>query len=448
MKKILKYLLVFIIMIICFCVTLTLTSLIPNKIIAESTKESSEILDKQTNQLFILIRNKNIKLKFDNYTDALMINTAISIDNKTPFYSAMMARKNYIDGKTEIIYPDSTGELKSASKYPVINQVGELHDTVNNNITESFEYARYWHGYLIILRPLLILFNITEIRIILLVLFAILGITLLYKIYKKIDLGTAIIFLVGMIICDYFYIGFSLQGTSVFLIATIASIILLSRDIKDKPMFFMIVGGLTSFFDFLTVPIMTLGIPLLIYSLMKNKDNCNIKEIYFELFKYCIFWALGYLGVWIIKWILVDVIYNKELINSVIYQFKYRTKNLGNTTKYTLLDVLTINLKIIISPFFYSLIMTIIILVIKIVKIKDLNKIEFNYKEILIYLCVAGLGIAWYIILKQHSYQHCFFTYRNMWLICTGILLIIYNLFKLKDIDEKNISVMEKKNGK
>lgn len=447
MKKILKYLLVFIIMIICFCATLTLTSLIPKELIAKSAKESSSILDKQTNQLFIYIKIKQLKMKFDNYTDALMINTAYSINAKTPFYSAMMARKNYIDEKTEIIYPDTTGELKSASKYLGLDQVGELNDTVNNDITESFEYARYWHGYLIFLRPLLILFNITEIRTILLILFAILGIIMLYKLYKKIDLGTAIIFLLGMIICDYFYIGFSLQGTSVFLIATIASIILLSRDIKDKPIFFMIIGGLTSFFDFLTVPIITLGIPLLVYALIKNKENCVEKNIYLELIKYCILWALGYFGIWITKWILVDVIYNKELISSVIYQFKYRTKNLGNA-QCTLLDLLKINLKIIILPFFYSLIITIILLIIKVIKIKELKKIKFNYKEILIYLCIGFLGVAWYIVLKQHSYQHFFFTYRNLWLICTSILLIIYNLFKIKDIDEKNINVMEKKDGK
>ena len=429
MKKIFKYLLVFIIMIIAFCLALTITSLVPKKMIIKSVEESSEILDKQTNLYFITIKNKRIKLKFDNFTDALMVNTAFSIDTKTPFYSAMMARKNYIDGKTEIIYPDSTGELKSASKYEGVNQVGELHDTINNDITESFEYARYWHGYLIFLRPLLIFFNITEIRTILLIAFAILGLIMLYKIYKKIDLGTAIIFLLGMIICDYFYIGNSLQGTSVFLIATIASIILLSRDIKDKLMFFMVIGGITSFFDFLTVPIVTLGIPLLIYAMIGNKENSTYKKFYLEISKCCICWAVGYLGVWITKWILVDLVYNKKLISSVIEQAKYRTTNSGQKCRF--LDVMIQNLSIIRLQFFWALIITIILLVIKIVKIKDLKRIKFNYKEIVIYLCIGCLGIAWYLALKQHSYRHFFFTYRNLWLISTSVLLSVYNILKI-----------------
>ncbi len=193
MKNILKYIGIFISMIVIFCITLTITSLIPKEALTKKTKESAEILNEQTNNLIIYINNR--PTKFDNYTDSLMINTAYSIDNTTPFYSSMVARKNYIKGKTEIIYPDTTGELPSSSKYKTINQVGDLNDTVNNDVTESFEYGRYWHGYLIFLRPLLMIFNITQIRAILFVIYAILAIILLYNIYIKIDLGTMIIFL-------------------------------------------------------------------------------------------------------------------------------------------------------------------------------------------------------------------------------------------------------------
>ena len=62
MKKIFKYLLAFIVMIIAFCLALTITSLVPKKMIIKSVEESSEILDKQTNLYFITIKNKRIKL--------------------------------------------------------------------------------------------------------------------------------------------------------------------------------------------------------------------------------------------------------------------------------------------------------------------------------------------------------------------------------------------------
>lgn len=124
-------------------------------------------------------------MQFDNYTDALMINTAYSIDSQKPLYSAFVARKNYIPNITTEIYEDVPGELKSSSKYSRHNEVGELNDLVNNEKAESFEYARYWHGYLIFLRPLLILFNINQIRIMLTIILIILACILAYLIYKN-----------------------------------------------------------------------------------------------------------------------------------------------------------------------------------------------------------------------------------------------------------------------
>ena len=55
-------------------------------------------------------------MQFDNYTDALIINTAYSIDSQKPLYSAFVARKNYIPNITTEIYEDVPGELKSSSK--------------------------------------------------------------------------------------------------------------------------------------------------------------------------------------------------------------------------------------------------------------------------------------------------------------------------------------------
>lgn len=435
MKKTLKYILIFISMLIIFCILLTVTSLIPRELLTKKVKESSEILNGQTNSLIIKINDR--ETKFDNFSDSLMINTAYSIDNTTPFYSSMMARKNYIKGKTEIIYPDTTGELKSSSKYKGLNQVGDLADTVNNDTTESFEYARYWHGYLIFLRPLLTLFNITQIRIILFILFGILAIILINQIYKKINLGTAIIFLCGLLICDYFYLGITLQGAPVFLIVMISSIILLSRDIKDKNAFFLIIGGLTSFFDFLTVPILTLAVPLLIYSLIQNKNQCDVKKIFIELLKYCIMWGIGYIGLWLMKWVIVDLVYHRNLIQTSLNQFMYRSEA-KNISKNNLLEPI----KYIANPLFLSIVILSVLMIVKLIKYKG-KKIKFSFKEISVYFSIVILVLSWILVLRQHFFQHLFFTYRNLFPICVCFMLMIYNLFKVEP--NKNEKGMENK---
>ena len=111
-RRIVKYVLVFLLMMITFCITLTVSSLIPKKYIEGNVRETAEILNEESNKLMIIIPSKRLYLMFDNFTDALMINTVYSIDTDTPFYSAMVARKNYIKGVTKTIYPDTNRSIK------------------------------------------------------------------------------------------------------------------------------------------------------------------------------------------------------------------------------------------------------------------------------------------------------------------------------------------------
>lgn len=67
-----------------------------------------------------------------------------------------------------------------------MTKFGELRDTVNKDVEESFEYARYWHGYLVFLRPALVIFNIGQIRTILIVTFIMLLIIFMAVLIKNI----------------------------------------------------------------------------------------------------------------------------------------------------------------------------------------------------------------------------------------------------------------------
>lgn len=191
-KKVSKYLLVIIILFVTYLSSLVITSLIPQKVIEKNVIKSAKILKEQGNNWFVRIAYRQEDLKFDNYTDALMINTVYSIDSNHPLESSLLCRKNYIPGVTKVVFEDTALELKSASKYKQLDQVGELNDTVNKDIQESFEYARYWHGYLVLLRPALCITNVEGIRIIMSVVFIMLGIILTFLIAKKINILSAL----------------------------------------------------------------------------------------------------------------------------------------------------------------------------------------------------------------------------------------------------------------
>ena len=436
MKNILKHIGVMIILLIIYMSSLFLTSLIPRDSIKENVKETAQILNEQTNQVFIKSILKNKDIKYDNYTDALMISTAYSIDENSPLESILLCRKNYIPGVTKIVFPDTASELKSASKYKELDQVGELNDTVNNDIEESFEYARYWHGYLVILRVLLCFFNINTIRIIFITLFIMLLAWLLYLIYKKLDIYTALIFLVAFIGIEYLKIGFALQSSSVFFIMIISSIYLMYRydKIKNFTILFLVIGSLASFFDLLTVPLITLGIPFTLFFLLKQKEKeLSFKETIIWIFKLALSWGMGYVVTWISKWIIVDIICDRNIFEISIEQFLYRST--GNNVKF--IDTFFTNYYYIRG---FIIVASTISLIYIIKNAKNFtNKVEFV--RTIPYITVTIMPIAWYFILKQHSFQHFFFTYRNTILLVIGISLIIKNLFK----EDSNIKRLEEK---
>lgn len=441
-KSLLKYIITFFVLILSFSVLLTIVSLIPKSAIENKTVESAEILTKQTNRLMVKIPSKRLYMMFDNFTDALMINTAYSIDNETPFYSAMVARKNYLKGITTTIFEDTKGELKSSSKYKELDQVGDLNDTVNNDTTESFEYARYWHGYLIFLRPLLTVLNVIQIRIVLAIVLGGLGAVLLYLLWKNVSKASAIIFILGMFVSDYLYMCLSLQGAPVFIIMMIASILIASKKIKEKnyPMLFFLVGMCTNFFDFLTVPIITLCIPLIVSILLKQKDGkLEIKESMLMIIKLSFFWGLGYVGTWIAKWIIVDLVYGKHIIKSAIDQILYRSVSSEATKKYTLIDAFSKNFNIVKIPFVLSLFLTFVLVLIKIIRADESYKFVFKKEKVIPYFVITLIPIAWYTVLANHSYLHIIFTYRNFFAITVGLLITCYNLTNFeKKSEEEN----------
>lgn len=109
MKSFIKYSIIFVLLIGILNIIMLLGSLFPSSIIEKNVKESSDTLLKEGNFFYFKIPI----LKNNNYTDAIMINEAFSIDNKDPIYSYMSARKNYNPKYTKKVLKDPNEELIS-----------------------------------------------------------------------------------------------------------------------------------------------------------------------------------------------------------------------------------------------------------------------------------------------------------------------------------------------
>lgn len=131
MKIILKYFIIFIIIIAIFILALVLSSLFPRDWIQKNTEESAIILKSLGNPAKVL------NTFFDNDTDTLMVNNAYSMNPNNVLESALLGRRNYLPEKNQTIYEDVIIETEIEPKEEYIIQDQLIH-TVNNDITECY----------------------------------------------------------------------------------------------------------------------------------------------------------------------------------------------------------------------------------------------------------------------------------------------------------------------
>ena len=101
----------------------------------------------------------------------------------------------------------------------------------------------------------------------------------------------------------------------------------------------------------LTWPLVTLGIPLIVYMYITNHKN-KVKTISFA----SICWGSGYLGLWCLKWGLSSVILQENVFSNAIAQLQLRSSSFINaeaTEKILYIDVLVKNFSVFGKKVFY-----------------------------------------------------------------------------------------------
>lgn len=436
MKTFLKYFLLYIIITVIFLSSLIIVSYIPKDAIKDNVRESAEIMVKEG-------EGKSFKslartVFNDNSTDAIMLNLTYTIDEENRLESIIKARRNFVPGITEEIKNDMVGDLPHESETYLMTQ--ELLDTVNGKKQVSYEYTRYWHGYIVILRILLVLFDITTIRWITQIILISLIVILMYYLKRNSSWKVSISLLLSFIATDLFVWIYTIQGMYVMIIAVAISVFIANKKINEKNIniWLFISGALTAYFDFLTTPLVSILLPIIVYTSVNNNET-NIKKEIIRLIKNLFAWGFGYFGLWAAKWIIADILYNMETIILSIVQIYYRMGGIKE------LDVEnfgarglirnTINsvnfLVIAIYSFLYMYAMW---------RVGSYKKGYFLSSEKLSYYFCYIITLVWYYVISEHSYQHFFFTYKTMLITVLAIMLIV--------LDDRNGRYIIKKEDK
>ncbi len=134
-------------------------------------------------------------------------------------------------------------------------------------------------------------------------------------------------------------------------------------------------------------------------------------------------------------------------------QFIYRLGDeKTNVIKLTIEDVLKVNIKQwgkYVPKILIAIIITYIIIGIAIEIYLRKNKIQdnkkINYLQTTIFILISIFPIIWYGVIKNHSYVHSFFTYRNLSIFILNIQLAIITFLGMH---EENMFTKLKKENK
>ena len=289
------------------------------------------------------------------------------------------------------------------------------------------DYSRYWNGHLIVLKPLLTFFNMSQIYKIYLVIFSIVFVILLLLMLKH-SKSLAFIFTISAIIINVFFVTNCDSLIHVFLIAMISSIILIKMYEKNNQnidLIFLINGMLAVYFDLITCETITLTLPLFIYIYLHMIDSKQIQNK--EIIKFIILWLLGYVLTFGVKWLLLIIHYHGHFVEKVLEPMRERIYYEDKTV----FNVFINNIRELPSyfyPFNYYRVKK-IILILAIISFLILVIKDKKRRKCYIWLLLISLvPFVRYLVLSSHSDFHNYFTYRAF---LTPLMFMFTCLFSL-----------------
>lgn len=398
--------LLFFLLLFCFSF---ITALIPHKVIEKNSSESINQLNIKFGRFMTLPPYAG----YERYGDVRNFTMIYYEDEKHPV-------KSLIEKK----YPkECDEELYNCSKI------------IKKNNLEMINYSRYWQGQSSLLKILAIFFDIKIINIISLCILIILFILTFVNLWKKDKLFSIAFFLASLSI-NIFYTSTSFQYVIVFLIMLIGvNIIIKMYDKKSKyiDIFFLIIGILTCYFDFLTCETLTLTMPLLVYFYLKIKYKEKIT--YKELFKYCILWLIGYAGMFFSKWIITYIYLGNTFIDSLKENLFFKISDdrvikIYNNPWYSI----TQNIRPV-FPFVFIKNGTLMLLGIMIcIYLYSI----FYKKQYRLLSLICLIPITRFLILVSHSSTLPYMTYRAILPTTTLLIIVFYDIIHIVKVDDDN----------
>lgn len=335
--------------------------------------------------------------QLDNSTDAVMMLAAVH-ENDEPLLTRIAQGYAYSDGvnafHTLLAYGENGAE--GLTTVPT---------------------ARYWHGYLVLLKPLLLLFSYPDIRMLMMIAQGAMLALVIAGLCTRGQQKLLLPFLLSLLCITPAITGFSLQFSTslwVFLGAMLALLYLPERHFTLHGQFtlFLLTGMVTSYVDYLTYPLATFGMPFIVCLYLFPQNDLR-KEL--RRFMGCgLWWAVGYFGMWAGKWVLAAIFSTDPWFwANLTAKIGQRSSHESSGEALTYLTVLRSVLGVFCKRA-YAAVAAAAALLFGGCMLREKRLPAPVKGRRLVLALTAVLPFAWYFFTQNHSYNHAFFTSRAL----------------------------------
>lgn len=303
-------------------------------------------------------------------------------------------------------------------------------------LTGSWTYPRYWHGYLLLTKPLLSLFSFRQVQLLNAVVQCMLVLAVCWLLKRR-ALGVYIpAFLLVWLMLMPPALALCMQFTPCWLIALVCTLALL----KMRPahlashgwLVFLYSGIAAAYFDFLTYPLMAFGIPAAFYVLLMRQERTE--RTLGHLIQSGIAWGWGYAAMWASKWVLATLFTGENVLHDAFAQAALRSSSSAavgvmNEFSYSPIFTFFTNLGVFLfTPVTLLALAFVLYTGYKAHRAGSLLRAQLQ-GPLLLYGAIGLLPLLWYTALRNHSLVHAWFTNKASSVLilcivfsCTAIL--------------------------
>lgn len=394
--------------------------LLPTERICANVENSIGILTQETDYFSVTRSIPGSKL--DNYTEALYLNQAMIGHKDIGLLESVLGGNCY---RVE-------GDLS-----PVNNLSEVLKHSENATIVST--YNRFFNGYEVAVKAMLMITDYSGIRQFNLLLEFFLSLFLCYLMFKRNLTDYILPVIIALVFINPLTIALNMAFSGFYYCMIIPCIIILSYNKKLVEsgkywVFFEIIGACSFYFNMNYFQLVTFGVPLIFYFLINGFPQ-RIQNLLKTVALFFSAWFIGYAGMMVFKWVIYAIAIEPDIFSAMFDTIAVRLSTNAGTGDISRFKAIWTNIQIAKYDLRWNLIEAAFVLSLFVKHFaKRKVALHISASDVAFMIIMALLPLVRCFIYANHVYIHAWATYRIFILPVMAFNILIVKVKKENEL--------------